>query len=207
MPRYPMLQRKLKKDKQSLTQVIGVFGLHPFAGTSYVCNLLAEYLTGILGKRVLVVEAGGKDDFVKMTGNLEEECGDSFFFRDITYVRNVPKERIASWCNTPYDYCILELGSCYRTIRDELMLTDKKLLVSHISPWCGFNMGFLKELEEEIDDFRSWSLVLNLTDQEKYRKYKKVLRKTVIPSTYLGFEPNVRKPSAATIAMFDRMIL
>ncbi|MBE5961077.1 MAG: hypothetical protein E7256_06765 [Lachnospiraceae bacterium] len=203
----PILQKKLKKDKQMLTQVIGVFGLHPFAGTSYVSNLLAEYLTGILGKRVLVVEAGGRDDFVKMTGSLKEECGETFTFRDITYVRNVEKDRIASWCNSPYDYCILELGSCYNAIRDELMLTDKKLLISHISPWSGCDERLLKELAEEIDDFRSWSLVLNLTDREKYRRYKRIVRKSAIPSCYLGFEPNVQKPSAAAIALFDRIIL
>lgn len=198
-----MLLKKIKKKEKTSLQVIAMFGLHRFAGVSHITVLLAEYLTGVLGKRVLVIEASGKDDLVHLLTE-KESVEKEFFFRDIHYVRNVSKEEIPAFCNQSYDYCILDLGSDYEEVKEYVMLADKKFLVSHVSPWYQ-GLDFIYERKEEVKNLHTWTLILNGTNAFISKKYVDSQIRRAIRCSIIGLEPNILRPSSDTIHLFDQM--
>lgn len=195
-----------KRKTHKKMYVIGVFGLHRFAGVTHITVLLAQFLSGICGRSVEVVEASGKDDLAclslryKTSRRMTKNSG-SFVYRNITFVEQATDAEVGRLRNADYEFCILDLGSNYRRAMRELMRCDLKIIVGTAAPWQEESWGVLKDMLNELKDINTWHIISNLS-RDKLTLDKKIQNKCHL----IGFEPKLFHPSKEAIKVFKELL-
>jgi len=197
-------KRLLACKKNTRTYVIGVYGLHRYAGVTHLAILLAQYISNVRGRKVEVIEASGKEDMGCLAArykiNRSRNKSNIFTCRNITFMEHATTEELAMQQNLEYEFRILDLGSNYRKAINELMRCDLKIVVGNGAPWQQEAWELFGDLINEFKDINSWCYMCNLS------KPNMPGWSFSINHYAMGFEPNLFHPSKATRKLFSKIL-
>lgn len=207
MYKKPMLCSLLsQKGNQKSIVVIGVFGLHRYAGGTHLSILLAEYIRSFYGYSVELIENSDREDiaFIADKFHIKSYCTDKksyFMFHRISFATQVAAENMGFLMNGDFEYYILDLGSDFRKAREELMRCDRKIIIGNFAPWNEDAWNMLNDLLMEVKNNESWHIISNLSLRLS-KKQKQLQCKCYA----LGFEPNLFHPTKKAIRLFKNII-
>lgn len=188
---------------------IGIFGLHPNAGATFVSLLLAEYLTGVRGEQTAVVERGGHNELRNLSGHFNvknRSKSERTTLHGITLL-SMEEDREYIDCLNKTDSCMIyDLGCCYPMARERMKHCDLLIFVFHLCDWkfseekLTIELTALMKKEEQI--YQKAHLLGNLMSQSKGRA-ERIRSKNI---SFLGYEPDVYVPSVQARSLFDSLL-
>ncbi len=187
---------------QKNLQSIGVFGLHPHAGVTWITILLAEYLANICGLKVAVIEHSQKRDLFCLSSNKEQLEEEPFKVHNITYSLSSEKLLLNKQEQVSYDYLVYDLGCNYAKSRDLIMSCNKSLLVYTMIPWYFDRSKAVLALERDYGRPEHVTFLGNMITKEKRKLVGRIFR----GSEFLGYEPDFFHPSKQSIQVFHNSL-
>lgn len=190
------------------TRRIGVFGLHPCAGTTHLTILAASYFSHFCRKRTEVREMTGRQDFAYWERYLTGQGGSSVFRTR----RCVYRSPYSGWEDSEdgqAEIVLCDLGHEATAVR-QLLSCDEKWIIAgggifHEADWGHFFS--IREVKESIArrGMADWLFLVNHGDTGK--KYEIPLpdgNKSRITAYGLGTQESLLLPSKAAVRLFQR---
>ena len=187
---------------QQKLQRIGVFGLHPHAGVTWITILLAEYLANICGLKVAVIENSQKRDLVCLSSNKKQPEEEPFKVHKITYSLLGEKLLMNKFHQVSYDCFVYDLGCNYAKSRDFILTCNKILLLYKMTPWYLDQSKVESILERDYGRLEHVIFLGNMVTKEG----RKLAGKLFKNSEFLGYEPDCFHPSRQSIQVFHNIL-
>lgn len=174
---------------------IGVFGLHPHAGATWITILLAEYLANICGHFVTIIEHSQKRDLSNIPAHIME-----LHSHRIKVLSDVNYEHINR--DLKKQCCIYDLGCSYAKSRELIQGCDKVLFIFNLTPWyCDINR-LESLLAREYGRDGDIVLIGNMISI----KERKIVKSIIKHVEFIEYEPELFVPSKQIIKIFDHII-
>lgn len=158
------------KDLQNKDRTIsiGIIGAVPGSGATTMSVAMANYLSGITGKKIAVYEHNGNRTFMKMTDYLNEK--DIIEHNGCVYY---PKgtTSLASIYNKEYDVVIVDFGSEKLAI-SEFARCTYRIVMGSLEPWNYYMYEQFYHMAEEIGGSDTWLWILN-GDEKNIKRCRK----------------------------------
>ena len=215
--------------EQNNRRNIGVFGLHPHAGATYVSVLLAEYLSNVIGLQTAVVETGLKSDLISLQPQAEFSTDMEFKLHHITYYSSNHNDKsndyryesndrnykannhdnITNHYNSKtnhlmfknFDCYVYDLGCSYAKARERIHACDLTLLLFTMTPWYCDMETLMQRLSKDYGNKENLCLIGN---QIPPRLKKKLYQQ--LHCEFLEFEPNLFQPSNEAVRLFHHIL-
>lgn len=168
------VKRNHNSDSFGMT-VIGILGIRAGVGTTHFTIALANYLAEKKHKKVAVIEMSGNADIQHLYEErftTQAEVPDTFFPLfgvDYYYGGNADLGRIR---NRHYDFCVLDLGHNIAVSSVELLRCSRKVIIADSAVWHMADHAYIKKLEEMVEYWESWYLLLNFSLHDDIRRWR-----------------------------------
>jgi hypothetical protein len=181
---------------------IGVFSLHPQAGATFFTVLLAEYLSNDIGLKTAVIENSQRSDllFLQSQAKISSE-DETFELHHIRFCCAGSYLKNTSQNFNGFDCYVYDLGSSYAKARDLIQACDITFLLFTMTPWHCDPVKLLKLLSKDYGEKNHLCLIGNQIPHELKKQLYKQLR-----CEFIGFEPNLFKPSCEAVRLFHHTL-
>ena len=155
-------------QKQNRTISIGVIGAVSGSGVTTMAIAMANYLAGILRKKVAVYEHNSKRAFAQMceyygTIDIMKHQGCIYYSKSSTQLSNL--------YNDGFDIVIIDFGSEKANI-SEFMRCTYRVVMSSMEPWKMNMCNEFYNIVSEVNGSETWLWIIN-GDSKTLRKYMK----------------------------------
>lgn len=158
----------IRKLKEKVS--IGIVGIGMGCGVTHLSIAMANYMQSGLGRKTALIELSGRCELRDM---IQKEGGKNQTLLGICYYTDICVGQIPEIMNSRYEVFVLDLGSDYRSVREEFLRCDRKIIARSISPWkVSAYEHFLKEITA-TENYESWeflALFANMLDKKKIQK-------------------------------------
>lgn len=181
---------------------IGVFGLHPNAGTTTISILIAAYFKYICGMETIVIEQSQKHDLCCLSEHSLNSQEAFFVHHQIFFDVSQEMEEDRWRTRTVYQGYVHDLGCNYIRSMEHEKEYQVILCVYHLTPWI-YSIEQLKDKKEKLKVQRKKVRFLgNMLTREEQKKVGKVIKSY----DFIEYEPDLFSPSVKTIEVFHHMI-
>lgn len=191
---------KIKKKRVPISCLtVGIMGLAEGTGATHIGLTAAGFLSAYFGRQVLFAEAAGQKGLHYWLR--EEDKKQIVMRRGISYFLDADIDDLMQIKNMGYSCCIIDLGSCYPAIRDELMRCDIKIIIGTAALWQKDIWQAAADIVQEVKDCSSFYFVANFGD------ISDDIRKQLLPARIysMPYEPDLSKISQETVILFRRI--
>lgn len=143
-----------RRRKEKLS--IGVLGTERGSGVTHLALAAANYIHSGIGRKTAVLELSGRNElqeFIRKEGNTENELlGVKYFFEN-------EASQVPDLYNLEYEAYVLDLGTDYKTAREEFLRCDTKIVIGSISPWKASKYEYFME-QIGFETYKKWEFMV-----------------------------------------------
>lgn len=197
---------KRKEVKRPAAEVFGIVGSGRGVGVTHFSIQLANYLTGVLGKRTAVLEWNDSGDFERIEKffckkSVLKRVLSAFKLLEVFYVKRAGQEELLECINQGFDSVVIDFGNDYYSVREEFLRCGRKVLLGSLCEWQA--EAFIDLLVQEKNWEGRWTILTVFGSEEAAAELKKRMHISVgrIPESMDAFAV-----TGETMAFFDEFL-
>lgn len=167
-------------------RVIGVVGVAPGMGVTHFTITLANYIVGKWNKKTAVILYDDKNTFEGLYSKLFLEGksrfeDSSFCLMGVVYFLLQERSQLISILDRGYDYYLIDFGSNFEAVLQELLRCDKKIIIGSLSEWRKHEYEEFLEQVKEMEVAGNWDYLAKFglkEDKKEFKRKEKVLIRT-----------------------------
>lgn len=172
-------------------------------GVTHYCILMANYLAGVLRKRVAVLEWNNHDDFERMEQFCMKKTDNQkpFELLEVHYYKSAGEEELVRCMELNYDKIIIDFGTSVGIGRMEYLRCDKKAVLMALSEW---QIDACLEFALWVDDKqrKNWGYFTVFGSEESRRE---IVKKLKIPLKRIPYSEDAFAVTGELMAYFKKI--
>lgn len=179
-----MFQKGKKHYEGNICQVVGIAGIRRGVGTTHLCVMAANYLSGYKRKKTAALEWNGHGDFERIERVCRGSSGEkeSFSVLEVLYYKNAGQKQLADCLEAGIQYVIVDFGIYEESRRQDFALCGKRILVGSFTEWQ--EEEFLQILGRKDSWEKRWIYVSVFGSWQMKKEAGKKLRFPVLEIPY-----------------------
>lgn len=195
------MRRFIRKNVQFPLH-IGVFGLHPNAGTTTISILTASYLKFICGMETLVLEQSQKHDLCCLSKEGLDTRESVFMYHNLSF--DVSQKRGGKREALRTDYCcyVHDLGCNDTKFMEYANVCNLILCPYRLTSW----LYSIKQLKNKKENMRVQTEKIYFLGNMLAKEEQKEAGKAIGSYDFIGYESDMFHPCIKTIEVFHHII-
>lgn len=178
MKRRHRLGLKILEEKYTRhTKMIGIVGTHPGVGVTHTGLMIAHYLGGILGEKTAFIEYNSSGDMSRLRNTYQwsKEDTSCFTFYHTTCYENVSKDKLFSVLHEGYQWVIIDFGTAWEDIQDELGQCYLKLVIGSGAAWHQQKLIQLAQKYPSLINAEDWKILMPYSKRDIRKRVKEAM--------------------------------